>query len=120
MFKLQESKNFIQRIKKEPIIAVSPGDVVYVDIRFYGAEWYRQLQLPDAYSVTYVVSVHYTRWFNKSMLKIVGECAIFNNEVTTYDAYFVYAYGSIKVFDNQKMRLVDTALVKQFPQIISK
>ena len=38
----------IKRIKNTAISLVVPGDVVYVDLRSYGYEWYSTLNLPDA------------------------------------------------------------------------
>ena len=120
IFKLQESNSFIREIKKKGIISVSPGDIVYVDLRYFGSEWYRQLALPDAWSVEYVVAVEYTKWAKKSSnLKIVGECKIFK-EVNTYDAYFVYAFGAAKSFSDERMKLVDADFVKQFPNVVEK
>ena len=54
------------------ISLVVPGDVVYVDLRSYGYEWYSTL--------TYVVPLTYTSWLNSKHLKINGIVALFNED----------------------------------------
>ena len=54
-----------------------------------------------------------------SNLKIVGECKIFK-EVNTYDAYFVYAFGAVKSFSDERMKLVDEDFVKRYPNVVGK
>jgi hypothetical protein len=43
-----------------PITELTPGDIIYVDIRTYGYEWYRQMRLPDKDTLTYVTRVAVT------------------------------------------------------------
>ena len=51
----------MSRLNRTPITEVKPGDVVYVDLRSYGAGWYESLNLPDkdhsSYMLRYEVSV---------------------------------------------------------------
>ena len=65
----------IKRIKNTAISLVVPGDVVYVDIRSYGYDWFASLNLPNSDYTTYVVFLKYTSWFNSKCLKINGTVA---------------------------------------------
>ena len=90
---------------------------MYVDIRYYGATWYQQLELPEANHRTYVVKHKYTKWNNDKHTEIVAECALFD-EVFNHRGYFVYAYGSVKDINPDMMILLDKKWVKRFPKLL--
>jgi hypothetical protein len=119
VFSVKEANAFIVRKNKEVITTIGPGDTVYVDLRSYGANWYDLLQLPEADAKTYVLQYHYSNWSNVKHNKIVAACEIFN-ETFTVDGYFVFSYGSVKVFDQETMIMVDTNLVSKFPALLPK
>eukprot|EP01034_Spumella_vulgaris_P022763 gene22763-28924_t len=49
-----------KKVKPSPsLVPVQPGDVVYVDLRTWGEEWYKTLTLPKKHNVTYVVKCVY-------------------------------------------------------------
>jgi hypothetical protein len=48
---------------KQDIEVVGPGDIVYVDLRFFGGRWYESLELPDGPTSSYVMKFEYTHWY---------------------------------------------------------
>ena len=108
---------YVKRKDREPITSVQPGDIVFVDIRSYGATWYQQLELPDCDFLTYVVEHKYAEWDNDKHTEITAICKLFD-ERFNHRGYFVHAYGSIKVFDSTAMVLLDAEWTKRFPKLL--
>jgi hypothetical protein len=109
-----------QRIElnRQPITDVGPGDSVYVDIRFYSAQWYANLGLEEAEHNMYVVKYDYVRWGTKTHTKLVAECAVFDEQHrVTHD--FVQRYGKCKVM-LPHMKLVDKAQVLIYPLMLQE
>jgi hypothetical protein len=96
--------------------SLKPGDSVFVDIRWFGAEWYRQMNLPERDFKTYVVIFRYERFAAKKR-KIVAYCPIFQDRFTL-DHVFVFEFGSVKEFNNKTMVLVDAEFVAKFPELL--
>ena len=112
----------IKRIENTAISLVVPGDVVYVDIRSYGYDWFASLNLPNSDYTTYVVLLKYTSWFNSKCLKINGTVAAFNENwcsSQSLSATFVYYWGHTKKFESSNMILIDKIFIQQHPQITS-
>ena len=82
-------------LNRQPITEVSPGDSVYMDIRYYSAQWYSGLGLPDPDHNTYVVKFRYTDWGGKKRndrKRLVAVCDLFDERhIVTHD--FVQRYG---------------------------
>jgi hypothetical protein len=110
----------IQKIKRANIVAVQPGDSVYVDLRCYGAPFYDSLGLPDAHTTrTYVVVYEYTKWSVRTHKRqIDARCPVFDELWPRLDNYFVRSYGSCKVFDATTMVLIDAAFCVQHPSVL--
>lgn len=53
------SKQWLQELKREPITSVNPSTSVLTDLRAFGADWYASLHLPNADTLTYVISAKY-------------------------------------------------------------
>ena len=115
VYTINVAKQEAARLNKLPITEVSPGDLVYVDLRWYGAEWYRQINLPDKDFKTYVVVFRYERLASQNR-KIVGYCETLNDRFT-FDHVFVREYGSVKKFDADYMILVDSEFLKSHPEV---
>ena len=121
IFTLKDSINHIKKIKSSPITTVLPLDVVYVDLRSYGSNWYSQLPIPDPDHSLYVVELQYTKWANNSHLKINGFVSVFNEHWTgkqSLDPYFVHAWGNNKIFSSN-MILITPDLILQYPSLLS-
>ena len=112
----------IKRIKNTAISLVVPGDVVYVDIRSYGYDWFASLNLPNSDYTTYVVLLKYISWFNSKCLKINGTVSAFNENwfaSKSLSATFVNYWGHTKKFDSSNMILIDKLFIQKHPQITS-
>ena len=57
VYKSAQAKEEEKRRAREVITEIQPGDVLYVDLRAWGTEWYRQMALPDKDHALYVVEV---------------------------------------------------------------
>ena len=111
---------FIRDKRKENITSVSPGDTVYVDLRFFGDLFYESLQLPDWETSSYVVPFTYLRWYHKggSRKKITVRFDL-NKQLYGFDNYMVYAWGRQWEFDESSMILVDDTITKHHPEILA-
>ena len=105
-----------KKINATKITEVKCGDVVYVDLRSYGSEWFNNRNLPEAYK-DYVVNYEYVRPLRGGKLFMI-KCPLFNEEFPV-DHEFVLRYGSVFTFDPDSMVLVDSELLEQFPGIIA-
>ena len=122
---VEQSNAEAARKNKLPIAEVVPGDIVYVDLRFYGADpqepgenWYRFLSLPNLDFETYVVPFTYVKFLQKNK-RISVKCDIMG-DTFTWDHCTVSEWGTVKVFNSSTMILVDEALVTKHPDIIAK
>jgi hypothetical protein len=107
------------KMMKSDITEVQPGDVVYVDLRYYGAEFYSALGLPDADTLTYVVPYKYTKWPHKTQRKRISVfCELFDEFWPRVDNFFVYCYGACKNFDPSTMVLVDIPFCLAHPNVL--
>ena len=112
------AKVFQKQMRKEPITAVQPGDTVFIDLRFFGDDWYEALDLPDAQHSSYVCEFQYTHWYHKtSKSKLSGRFPVLN-ESYSLDGYFIYCWGSSKTLDTSSMQLVDEDFVARYPSIL--
>ena len=109
---------FMTMKRREDIISVQPGDKVYVDLRFLSDPWYESLDLPDWQDSSYVIEFEYTHWYHRSSKKKISAKFFLNGHTFGLDTYQVYAWGEQKVFDSDKMILVDRALAEAYPAIL--
>jgi hypothetical protein len=105
-------------LNRKRITLVEPGDLVYVDIRYFGAQWYQELGLPDLEHSTYVVPFKYTQWCGKQQIKIYATCELFGED-HTLNHDFVVRYGSRKELKSY-MTLVDIPMVLLFPALLDE
>jgi hypothetical protein len=113
-----EASTMMAAINRTNITEVGPGSEVYVDLQFFGSNWYNSLGLLNSDTVTYVVVFCYQHWYHKtSFTKIVAMCHIFQ-EVWPVNHYFVRAYGS-KFHPSASDVLITSYLIQQYPQIVT-
>ena len=102
---------------------IEPGDKVYVNIRFYGHQWYELLNLPKWEFTRYVVQFEYGDWCNDTLgnplyhRHIDAKCPVFNETWPRLNHNFVSMWGCTKIFDKATMVLVDHQLLAKFPSI---
>lgn len=119
LYSVQEATSRIREINSSPITRVKLGDVVFVDLRCYGSDWYNTLSLPEKDFLSYVVEYKYVRWVSKSHRKVQAICSVFG-ETFTVDNYFVYSYGSIFDFDPRCCVLIDREFTIKYPEVLPK
>ncbi len=66
LFSASQASKMKAFVNRMPISDVAPGDKVFVNLCFYGSDWYLSLQLPDCVTTSYVVVFEYTRWFHRN------------------------------------------------------
>ena len=112
------ANGMIASCNKSPIIEVQPGDVVFIDLRSYGATWYASLSLPDLFEKLFLLEYHYTKWVNRKHLKIHSFCPVFNEKFEV-DHDFVARYGTRKEFPTDGSAvLIDEAFVAKYPSLL--
>ena len=78
---------------------VTPGEHVWVNLRFFGASWYDSLPIEDKHLHDYYVEFIYRPWSGSAKHSnhwITATCPILGFDYTKLGNYFVYAYGSLK------------------------
>ena len=85
-------------MKREPIRNIALHDVFYLDLRYWGYAWFDALDLPNAYSTTYVVPCEYVAWQTRRRYRFVQvRCPLFDEVLhTLWDHYYVFIYGSVR------------------------
>jgi hypothetical protein len=114
------SNDEAKRLNLEPITEVQPGDKIFLDLRFYGTEWYRQINLPDKDFKTYVVKCQYQNWKPRSNKRKITAFVAATDDLFTFDHVDVFEYGNIKTFNPDTMVMVDDVLIRRFPRITDR
>ena len=116
--KAADAKEMQKKKAAEPITLVKPGDTLYVDLRAYGAEYYRQIDLPDRDHTLYVVEVTCSWGSGKRQAKkMLAYSAVFNEQLV-WTNLEVHMWGEYTEFDASRMTLVDKEFVVSYPHIV--
>lgn len=107
----------LRRLLRSAITEVSPGDIVYVDLRSYGAGWYDTLSIPDKYLTKYVLEYHYLD-YDKDRTLIRCHCPVFD-EYFIVDHDFVKRYGGMRSVPHGAV-LIDKDFVAKYPELKPK
>ena len=97
------------------IVAVTPGQMCYVNLKSWGAEYFQSLSLPIGPS--YVVQCNYLKWTTPQKKKIDVQCPLFNNVIFEWNAVSVRLYGMSFVL-NEAMVLVDAMFCRSHPKVL--
>jgi RNase H-like domain found in reverse transcriptase/Integrase zinc binding domain len=116
---LAEQRRLRALRSQQPITSVAPGQIAYWDMRSYGPDWFDNLDLPHATSMTYVVAARYGAWADKRERRISARIDVFNETFPSLNNDFIYVWGDVTVFDPLKMILVDTAMVTVNPRLMA-
>ena len=109
-----ETWNKMRKEEFRDVQGVEPGDLCYVDLRAWGADYFESLGILET-GETYVVLCEYKRWAGKTKKKIELKCDLFDQQFY-WDSFCVYAYGGNKSLE-QEMVLVDEEFCEKHPQI---
>jgi hypothetical protein len=114
------SNDAAKKLNLEPITEIQPGDKVFLDLRFYGTEWYRQINLPDKDFKTYVVECQYQNWKPRSNKRKITAFVAATDDLFTFDHVDVFEHGNVKTFNPDTMVMVDDILIRRFPRITDR
>ena len=140
-----EATKFIAMKNRTDITKVKPGDVVYVDLRYFGGRWFESLGKPNAPTSSYVMEYQYTHWYHdlshggqsagatrsqngRTFKKndISGKFLLLEGHVPEksyafhWKTYMVFCWGEHLVFDPESKILVDEALTRSYPRILER
>ena len=94
----EELTLYARDLNLQPITKVAPGDTVYVSLRYFNWEAYDQrLDLPNRFSMDYVVKVRYTKWDREDHTKIEAQVHALGDARFSFTAWFVEAWGSRQI-----------------------
>ena len=118
-FNAADAPKRVTAMKREPIRNIALHDVFYLDLRYWGYEWFDALDLPNAYSTTYVVPCEYVAWQTRRRYRSVQvRCPLFDEVLhTLWDHYYVFIYGSVRALTDAHT-LVDEQFCLLYPDIL--
>ena len=114
---VKNAKQEAKRISSLPITAVQPGDIVYVDIRYFSTQIYdSDLDLPDKYHIRYVIPVTNTRWAGTNHLHLDAKVELWR---ATYilNNLFVCLWGCRRELGQRTVE-VTAELMKSYPKLL--
>jgi len=80
-FNANDAPKRITAMRREPIRGVNIGDVFYLDLRHWGYAWFGDLDLPDTYATTYVVTCEYHAWQTRRRYRCLQVRRLLFNEI---------------------------------------
>jgi hypothetical protein len=107
--------NRVRRESYQRVEGIQLGDICYVDLRAWGADYFESLKLPGGI-ITYVVECRYMRYEDRAKRRVEVQCDIFKSEFF-WDSFSVYAYGTVFNLTDDMM-LVDQAFCENYPSIL--
>jgi RNase H-like domain found in reverse transcriptase/Reverse transcriptase (RNA-dependent DNA polymerase) len=117
-FTAVQAKKKISAMNKLAITTVSPGDVLYLSLRYFDGTdrmWYDGLKLPDSTKL-YVVQVVVDRFADKNHRRVSMKCATFS-DTYTLTHYEVYAYCTPEPLDQDQYILVTPSMRAGLPRL---
>jgi hypothetical protein len=115
-FSAKIATQFIRDINQKPILSVSPGTTVYMDLRGIGCGWYESLNLPKSAFSVYVVPLNYGEYHNRDRTKItcfIPSLNIHWHGRAAVNHYFVQAYGSQTIL-HDNMTLCTHSFIEEY------
>ena len=108
-----------ERINSEPITTVTPGQRVYVNIRYFGFDNFDDhVQLPNKYYTTYVLCFVYKKWAGTRHLSLDGYFPILGTRLLyNVNHLFVRCWGSATELLPCMVEITDDH-IRQFPSLI--
>jgi hypothetical protein len=113
------AKKFCSEQRKLDITSVQPGDTVYVDIRFFGDDWYESIALPDWQTTLYLLEFRYTHWYHQRSKKKISGKFVLNDQSFGLDTYQVFAWGTRRDPSGPNIIVIDQFLADRHPEILA-
>ena len=112
---LTELSDYIRDANLQRITAFSPGDDVYVSLRYYNWSYYdQQVDLPNKFGIDYVVKVRYRKWDRGDQTRVETVVPVFGEACYGATPWFVEVWGSRKIL-LPSMREITTEWFLQYP-----
>jgi hypothetical protein len=95
IYDLKQVSSERARINSFDITLVTPGDVVFISLRYFGFFVYdKELDLPNKWHTEYVIKMRYDRWETPDSQRIIiGKVDLFGVEYRCSN-YIVFAWGN--------------------------
>jgi hypothetical protein len=116
-YKASEVANNMSLFKKSVIADISIGQQFYLDIRYYGLQWYEELDIPEKYDVIHMVQCKYESWSNKKHTMVRVYVTVFKEYLQDWSSLFVKMYGGHNVLESN-MKLIDAKYLQRYPQLL--
>ena len=114
-FSAVQAQNYIRKMNEKVIECAKPGQVAYLDLRWFSDAWYRSLNLPRTGEVVHVLKVEFKEFTRKERkINILVELT---GDKFSLSHFVVYAYLHRRVLD-ATMVLVDKQFAQQYPQVL--
>ena len=119
-FEYKMALSWMKEVRSRPISEFSPDDVVYLDLRAFGAHWYQALKLPDIHVRTYIVECKFGQWkAPDSRKRILLACPLLQRTLWV-DTLFVTLHcyrRSVPIADN--VELLSEKTVDNYPELLT-
>jgi hypothetical protein len=90
----QELKEHVRDLNSTPIEEVQPEDEVYVSLRYFSSDTYDgPLDMPNKFSMEYVVKAKYTKWDKEDHTRIQAYVPALGSTYV-FTRWFVQAWGA--------------------------
>jgi hypothetical protein len=121
----KEENIHLRNLRKQKITNVTPGDIVYLDLRLwsYGSSWFDDLGLPESDTKLYLVKGQYQNAFLSDGRKIDLYVPIFaqmgdkSHALLSVDNAFIFQFGRNTTYDPSNSYIVDEELIAKFPAL---
>ena len=115
-YNLEEWSRVKREINARVIEEVAPGQDCFVDLRAWGSDYFRGLELPGVPQVRYVVQCSYVRWKNAGRRKIDLKCELFQQHFE-WSRVDVLMYG-MNFLLGEATVLVNKEFCQVYPKIL--
>ena len=103
-------------LKRQPIVGIELGEEFYIDLRFWGYDFYDSLDLPNMYVTRHVVLGKYYKWRKGPGSHVQVYVPVFLEYLRDWDYYDVSRYGCF-VRLTTEMTLVTEDMCAEFPML---
>lgn len=116
LHRIKDTKKLILDENRRPIEGIKAGDKFWFDIRYYGADWYAALSLPDLHTSTYLAEHVYGK-LTSDRRKVEIVCKLLKRKFIG-TPFFIHQYGQ-RPQPREDDRLVTPLLIAEHPSLLS-
>jgi hypothetical protein len=111
IYDLKQVSSERARINSFNITLVTPGDIVFVSLRYFGFFVYdKELDLPNKWHTEYVIKMRYDRWETPGSQRIIiGKVDLFGVEYRCSN-YIVFAWGKRQELQQDMFEITEAEL----------